>query len=134
MILRLKIKNLQCIFTGKSDRAVVHPELQPHKQWYFTYIASVLIQIYLLGKISVTCQGKIPMPNLITFSLLMLHSTTSRRTICPLITVRFKFIALNLMWIVTLCYVVLPSLQIFFLLWLFHGNKSLVYPKYSLHI
>jgi hypothetical protein len=95
MILRLKIKNLQCIFTGKSDRAVVHPELQPHKQWYFTYIASVLIQIYLLGKISVTCQGKIPMPNLITFSLLMLHSTTSRRTICPLITVRFKFITLN---------------------------------------
>jgi len=32
MILRLKIKNLQCIFTEKSDRAVVHPELQPHKQ------------------------------------------------------------------------------------------------------
>jgi hypothetical protein len=28
----LENKNVQCIFTGKSDRAVVHPELQPHKQ------------------------------------------------------------------------------------------------------
>jgi hypothetical protein len=116
MILHLKRKNFHFIFTKKSDRAIVRvrSELEPYKR-YFTYIAPVLIQIHLLGKIScrtVSCQDRIPMRYLITFSLLMLHYRTSRRIICPLITMRFKLIVLNLMWIISLCYY---RLQIFFL-------------------
>ena len=32
MILHLKRKKLHCIFIEKSDRAIVHPELDPHKR------------------------------------------------------------------------------------------------------
>ena len=32
MILHFKRRNLHFIFTEESDRAIVHPELEPHKR------------------------------------------------------------------------------------------------------
>ena len=48
MILHLKRKDLHFIFTEKSDRTIVHSELQPHKRLYFTRVGNLIVAtIYL---------------------------------------------------------------------------------------